>query len=125
MATNDKKELTEQEQKFIDALYGEAEGDPETAKVLAGYPKGTSLRTIVSRLSDDVVREVQSFIAINAWKAHKALSRVIDNPSGLGSANLVAAANSVLDRAGITKKDKIELPLDTPMAILILPPKNT
>lgn len=112
-------------QSFIDYLFGVADGDPEKAKTLAGYPSNLPLRAILRSLSAEVIKEVEAYMAICAYKAFMALNKVMDDPNQLGANHLLNVANSVLDRAGIVKKDKLEIETNLPTALLILPPKDT
>ena len=55
-----KRKLTEQQQKFLDALSSEAKGDINIALELAGYQPGAS-NSVVNSLKDEIIEpEVKS-----------------------------------------------------------------
>lgn len=118
------KDLTEREQLFIKYLSGSAKGDPYKAKELAGYSEHYSLTSLMKRVSPYVTKEAASYLEINALKAAMKLSELVDSPTKLGANNLISAANSILDRAGIVKKDKLEVEHTVSTALLVLPEKK-
>lgn len=123
------KELTEQEELFIQLLFDEEinpDNDPEVALELAGYPKGTSyirlLRDIKSTIQDDV----QNYFLAKSAMAAKQLTRIAGGQLQSPFADkLISACTQVLDRAGVTKKDRQELEIKAPEGIVILPPLNS
>ena len=48
------RNLTEKQQKFLDVLFEEAEGNPVTAKKLAGYSENNSTSAITSSLQEEI-----------------------------------------------------------------------
>lgn len=124
MTTQDTKEPTVMQELFLEALFGVAKGDPMKAKKLAGYGDTVGLRTVMKGLSKVLTEEVSSYITLHAVKAAQGLIDSIDDPTAPGTSNKLAAANSVLDRAGVVKKDKLEVTLEAPTALLIMPPKS-
>lgn len=119
-------DLTPQEELFIDALFDtelNPDNDPDIAKQVAGYPASMSavrvLRTIKGRLQDDV----QSYFLSRAPLAARKVTELMrqDNPAP-GSEKILAAAVQVLDRAGVTKKDKQEIEVTLPIGVIPLPP---
>jgi hypothetical protein len=63
-------------------------------------------------------------LALNAPKAALGMIGVLDDPSALGARNTVAAAKELLDRAGVVKKEKMEV-TGPEGAMFILPPKQS
>ena len=111
--------LTTQEQNFIENL---VEGlDPKKAAEAAGFHPlyGYQLR---KRLSKFIVEAAEDYLALHAVKAAKHVTDTLDaempNPIKL------QAANSLLDRVGIIKKDTIQAPV-IKANIFILPEKKT
>ena len=64
------KELTEQQQKFIDALFGEAHGSPKKAGEIAGYSP-FSYSKVVKSLKDEILERAEYSLAFNSAKAVK------------------------------------------------------
>lgn len=114
---------TAQQEKFIDALCGDAKGNPDLAKRLAGYSRAFPLRKVLAGLSDELIKEVNSLVILYSAKAHFSLTSVLDDPTTPGAGNLINAANSVLDRAGIIKKTEQEDKQIGPSAIIFIPAK--
>jgi len=62
-------------------------------------------------------------ISMNAPKAALGVVGVLDDPTALGAKNAVSAAKEVLDRAGVVKKEQVEVTAPKG-AMFILPPKK-
>lgn len=116
------KNLTEQQQKFLDVLYEEAHGDIRTAMNLAGYSPTTHKSVVTIALSEEIADLTMRFIATSSTKAVYSMYEVMTNPVKLGNKEKMAAAKDLLDRAGFTKTEKIEVKAQEP--VFILPSKN-
>ena len=117
------KKLTDRQNLFVDAIIGEAAGDIRAAMDIAGYSKNTTIREAVEPVKDSIVEAAQLMIAMNAPKAAMGITNVITDPSALGARNIIAAAREVLDRAGIGKKETLEVK-GPEGGIFILPAKQ-
>jgi hypothetical protein len=117
------KSLTPLQQKFLDALFGEAEGDPQLAKKLAGYSPDTATMHIINSMKEEIIEQAQLYLAMHSPKASKAMVDVMDDPVALGNDNKLKAAAQILDRVGIAKQEKVEVKSNT-TGIFLLPPKN-
>ena len=60
--TNNNRKLTEQQQKFLDALSGEASGDIKTALQIAGY-EDTSYYAVVKSLRQEIIDTANTILA--------------------------------------------------------------
>jgi hypothetical protein len=123
------EDLTEQELLFLELLFDEDLNpwcDPEVARDGAGYPKTVSAKQLMRKLKPLMQEDTQSYLLTKAPLAAKILTDVLksDNPSPSVD-KLISAATQVLDRAGITKKDKQEVEVKVPDGILILPALNS
>ena len=117
--------LTEIEEKFIAALFSEeAQGNVNRACEMIGYNKANAMK-LFRQVKDEVVRRAEEYVALQSPKAAIRIGQVLDDPATLGATNILAAANTILDRAGITKKDRVELDIKAPTGILILPSKDS
>lgn len=115
--------LNEKQQKFIDVLYSEAEGDPEKAKVLAGYSEQTRTNQILTSLQEELTKHTRTFLATaGQLKAAYAFVNVLGDPTQLGAKEKMQAAKEILDRTGITKSEQVEVKAESP--VFILPPKQ-
>jgi hypothetical protein len=117
--------LTDKQELFLEALMGPARGDPYRAKELAGYGPQYSLRQILKAIGNDIPRETAALIELYSLKATHKLVELLDDPTMPGGPVLVNAANSILDRAGVIKKDKLEVNFVAPTALVYLPLKKT
>lgn len=113
---------TEKQQKFLEALFGEAKGDLKLAKDLAGYSKNTRVDEVTQGLEETIVDLTKKYIANNGPKAVFAVQDIIDQPTALGNRERLAAAKDFLDRAGFKQSEKVEVKTDNP--IFVLPAKE-
>ena len=118
------KQFTTMQKAFLDALFGEAEGDLKAAKNAAGYSAATSMHEVIDPIRDEIVERASSVLAVHAPKAAFSMIGVMDAPAQLGARNIVTAAAQVLDRAGVVKKEQVEVTAPEG-GIFILPPKKT
>ena len=123
MTMTTKKELTEQQKKFIEVLFAEAAGDPVKARKLAGYSEGYSTKAIMNTLREEVIEATQLFIAMNAPRAAMAVVSGVVDPTELGMKDKLNAAKDLLDRAGLVKTEKVQLEANTG-GIMFLPAKD-
>ena len=118
-----KKEYTEKQQLFLEALYDKAGGDIRAAMRLAGYSDTTKMQTVVEGLKDEIIEQSELLLASNAPKATYSILNVLNDPGSLGARNAISAAREVLDRAGIVKREKVEV-TGPESGLFILPPKQ-
>lgn len=118
------RQLTDLEDAFIEALFGEAKGDPRAAVKIAGYPTGTKWQTVVSNLNDHILNRTEEFLAAIAPRAALGLAEALNDPTTPGIKNAIASAMQVLDRIGISRKDRLEITSGDGSAVFILPAKD-
>ena len=123
MTMTTKKELTEQQKKFIEVLFAEAAGDPVKARKLAGYSEGYSTKAIMNTVREEVIEATQLFIAMNAPRAAMAVVSGVVDPTELGMKDKLNAAKDLLDRAGLVKTEKVQVEANTG-GIMFLPAKD-
>lgn len=121
--STDKKPLTEMQEKFLDALCGEANGNIRAAMSIAGYSEYTKAFEVVNPIKDEIVERASLMLAMNAPKATFGMLNVLDDPGALGARNAIAAATQILDRAGLVKKEVVEV-RGQGGGIFVLPPKQ-
>ena len=119
-----KRELNEQQQKFLDALAHEAKGNIKQALAIAGYAE-TSQSNIVSSLKDEIVDVATKILAKSAPMASQKLVEILmsDDPIPQVGAKL-QAAQTLLDRVGVAKRDKLDVTHTASSGIFILPNKD-
>ena len=124
LPTEKKRKLNEQQQKFLDALAHESKGNIKDALAIAGYAE-TSQSNIVSSLKDEIVDVATKILAKSAPLASQKLVEILmsDDPIPQVNAKL-QAAQTLLDRVGVAKKDKLDITHNMASGIFILPNKG-
>ena len=118
------KELTEQQENFLSALFGKAEGSPKKAGEIAGYAP-SSYPKVIKALKDEILERAEYSLALNSAKAVKGLVDALDEDGKTPGVNIrMEAAKQILDRVGLVKKDKIEMTGQVAHGIFILPAKD-
>ena len=118
------KELTIQQKTFINALFGEAKGNPKKAGEIAGY-SDSSYPNVVKSLKEIIVEKAESVLALHSPKAVMGLVDALEEDGMTPAANIrIEAAKQILDRVGIVKKEKIDIHAQVAHGIFILPPKD-
>ena len=118
------KELTDQQKTFLNALFGEANGSPKLAGEIAGYSEH-SYPKVVKSLKDEILQRAEEVMASYSQKATMGLVKAMDEDGSVPGASIrVEAAKQILDRVGLTKKEKLDVNLKSISGIFILPPKE-
>lgn len=119
------EDLTEQQQLFLDAMADEINNptsDVEVAKEFAGYPPTYSSVKLIRELSKALEEDIRFYLLGRSLFAAKKMFELASDPNPLpGSEKILNASKEILDRAGITKKDKIELETTGPIHVIELP----
>ncbi len=117
------KELTIKQQSFLDHLVS-CNGDTKRAAELAGYAEG-SYTSVVKALKTEIIELAENILAQNAPKASLKLVEVMDSTDPIPQANVrLQAAQTLLDRVGLAKTDKLDVNLQTNNGLFILPAKQ-
>lgn len=117
------RNLTTNQQKFLEVLFDEAGGDVVSAKKIAGYSENTPTRLIVESLKDEIAEATRSYFSRTAPKAAMAMVSALSDPTELGIKDKMAAAKDLLDRAGLGKVEKVDVS-SSGGGIFYLPPKE-
>ena len=111
------------QQSFLDNLVS-CNGDTKRAAELAGYAEG-SYTSVVKALKTEIIELAENILAQNAPKASLKLIEVMDSTNPIPQANVrLQAAQTVLDRVGISKTDKLDVNLQNTNGLFILPAKQ-
>ena len=118
------KVLTAQQEKFLDALFGEANGNPKRAGEIAEYAEGSYTYAIKS-LKSEIVQRAETVLAAHSPKAVMGLVSGLDADGSLPQANIrIEAAKQILDRVGLGKREQLDINAKVAHGIFILPPKD-
>jgi hypothetical protein len=118
-----KKELTTKQQIFLDNLLV-CGGDAKRAAEIAGYAEG-SYTAVVKALKTEILELTQSVLAMSAPQAALKLVNIMNSDEPIPQANIrLQAAQTLLDRVGISKTDKMDIRVEGSGGLFILPAKN-
>ena len=119
-----KRNLTDMQEKFLDVLFGEAHGNPREAAKIAGYSEH-SYPKVIRNLKKEITELAENHLSTHSAKAATRLTTLLDEDGTTPHAGIrLAAANSVLDRVGIVKKDQLDINMRAVHGIFILPAKD-
>ena len=120
--TNNKaKALTEKQQSFLDNLI-QTGGDPKKAAELAGY--SGNYHQVIKSLRQEVIELASDVLARSAPAAAFKLVDIMNSDSPIPQvSNKLTAAQTILDRVGVSKSDKLDVTHSTGGGIFILPEK--
>jgi|TARA_B100001094_G_scaffold183887_1_gene178163 hypothetical protein len=124
IAKTQKRNLTDMQEKFLDVLFTEAQGNPREAARIAGYSEH-SYPKVIRNLKKEITELAETHLSTHSAKAATRLTALLDEDGTTPQASIrLAAANSLLDRVGITKKDQLDINMKSLHGIFILPPKD-
>ena len=119
---NNSKQLTEKQQKFLDYLI-ETNGNPKEAAEMAGY-SGNHYQ-VVKSLKNEIIDLATDVLAHSAPEAAFKLVDIMQTDRPIPQiANKLQAAQTILDRVGVTKKERLEVNHNTSGGVFILPAKK-
>ena len=98
-----KRELTEKQQSFLNHLV-DTHGDAKKAAELAGYT--SHYHHVVKTLKSEILELTQEILANSAPKAAFKVVEIMDSKR---PNNKLAAAQTLLDRVGVSKVDKVDV----------------
>ena len=120
-----KRRLTDSQEKFLDALFGEAQGNPKKAGELAGYSEH-SYPKVLRNLKQEIVSRAENYLAVHSARAATKMVNMLDEDGTTPHANIrLEAAKQILDRIGVVKKDSLDINMKAAHGIFILPAKET
>ena len=121
--TTDKKNkvLTEKQQSFLDNLI-QTGGDPKKAAELAGY--SGNYHQVIKSLRQEVIELASDVLARSAPAAAFKLVDIMNSDHPIPQvSNKLTAAQTILDRVGVSKSDKLDVTHTAAGGIFILPEK--
>ena len=117
-----KKELTEKQKLFLQYLV-ETQGDAAEAAKKAGYK--SHYYHVVKTLKSEILEMTQQVLANSAPKAAFKLVEIMDSKKPIIQAsNKLAAAQTLLDRVGVSKVDKLDVSHNVGGGIFLMPDKE-
>lgn len=117
-----KRELTEKQSAYL-AAFIENGGNNQAALRQAGYAE-TNGTAVMRSLSSEIIEAAQQMLAANSMKAAMGLVNALDDDGNIPRAELkVKAAESILNRVGLGKKETVEHNVTAIHGVVLLPNK--
>ena len=115
------RKLTEKQQSFLDYLI-ETGGNPKEAAELAGY-SGNHYQ-VIQTLREEIVDLASDVLARSAPQAAFKLVEVMNSDKSMPQVNTkLQAAQTILDRVGVSKRERLDVNHNVNGGIFILPEK--
>lgn len=119
-----KRKLTEQQETFLNALSGEAKGNIVKAMEVAGYSP-TSKSHLVDTLKEEIIEVANKILATSAPRASQKIVEILDSDDPIPQVSAkLQAAQTLLDRVGIAKRDKLDVTHTAAGGIFLIPEKK-
>tara|TARA_R110002020_G_scaffold138973_1_gene309633 strand:+ start:128 stop:502 length:375 start_codon:yes stop_codon:yes gene_type:complete len=115
------KQLTIKQKSFLEHLLVTG-GDPKKAAELAGY---TTHWHVVKSLKNEIIELASTILAQSAPQAAQKLVTVMESNEPIPQASMrIQAAQTILDRVGLGKKDTLDVTHQVTGGVFILPAKE-
>ena len=122
LPTTQKRKLTEKQESFLNNII-ETKGNLKLSAELAGY-SGNHYQVIQS-LKQEIVDLASDVLAREAPLAAFKLVEVLESDKALPQANVkLQAAQTILDRVGVAKTERLQIDQNVNGGIFILPEKQ-
>jgi len=119
------RNYTSKQQAFLDALYANSTGDINQAMVSAGYTEGAGSTALVKSLKNEILEIANLILTRNAPKAANKLVNIMDSDAPIPQANQkLNAAQSLLDRVGLVKENRLQVDHNVTGGIFVMPAKE-
>ena len=119
------RNYTSKQQAFLDALYANSTGDINQAMVSAGYKEGAGSTALVKSLKNEILEIANLILTRNAPKAANKLVNIMDSDAPIPQANQkLNAAQSLLDRVGLVKENRLQIDHNVTGGIFVMPAKE-
>jgi len=120
-----KRNYTEKQQAFLDAMYDSKTGDVRQAMVEAGYDMKAPSTFLLRSLSNELIEIAQHTLAKNAPRAANKIVDIMVSDAPIPQVNQkLQAAQTLLDRVGVVKEQKMNVEHNVSGGIFIIPAKE-
>jgi len=118
-----KRELTEKQEIFVDTLLQNG-GNVTAAMSVAGY-KPNSRQWLVRSVKDEILNRTEHLLALNSARAaQRIISTIDDDGTEPRSEIRLKAAESLLNRVGLGRKDTVQHNVTALHGVVLLPTKK-
>ena len=120
-----KRKYTEKQQSFLDAMYDSKTGDVRQAMTVAGYDSSAPSTFLLQSLSSELIEIATHTLAKNAPRAANKIVDVMTSDMPIPQVNQkLQAAQTLLDRVGVVKEQKMNVEHNVSGGIFIIPAKE-
>jgi len=120
-----KRNYTDKQESFLNALYDSKTGDIRQAMDVAGYKQDAPSTFLLRSLSDEILEIATFMLTKNAPKAASKIVDIITSDTPIPQVNQkLQAAQTLLDRVGIVKEQKLNVEHNVSGGIFIMPAKD-
>ncbi len=83
------------------------------------------MRVTTYKIKEEIITRAEEQLAAFAPRASMGMINALDEDGSLPGANIrMEAAKQILDRVGLSKKEKLDITAKVQHGVFILPPKN-
>jgi len=120
-----KRKYTEKQQAFLDAMYDSKTGDVRQAMTVAGYDSSAPSTFLLQSLSSELIEIATHTLAKNAPRAANKIVDIMTSDMPIPQVNQkLQAAQTLLDRVGVVKEQKMNVEHNVSGGIFIIPAKE-
>ena len=120
-----KRKYTEKQQSFLDAMYDSKTGDVRQAMTGAGYDSSAPSTFLLQSLSSELIEIATHTLAKNAPRAANKIVDIMTSDMPIPQVNQkLQAAQTLLDRVGVVKEQKMNVEHNVSGGIFIIPAKE-
>ena len=120
-----KRKYTEKQQSFLDAMYDSNTGDIRQAMTIAGYDSSAPSTFLLQSLSSELIEIATHTLAKNAPRAANKIVDIMLSDMPIPQVNQkLQAAQTLLDRVGVVKEQKMNVEHNVSGGIFIIPAKE-
>jgi len=120
-----KRKYTEKQQSFLDAMYDSKTGDVRQAMTVAGYDSSAPSTFLLQSLSSELIEIATHTLAKNAPRAANKIVDIMTSDMPIPQVNQkLQAAQTLLDRVGVVKEQKMNVEHNVSGGIFIMPAKE-
>jgi len=120
-----KRVYTDKQEAFLNALYDSETGDVRQAMTVAGYTKESPSTFVINSLSKEILDVATFMLAKNAPRAANKIVDIMTSNEPIPQVNQkLQAAQTLLDRVGVVKEQKMNVEHNVSGGIFIMPAKE-
>jgi hypothetical protein len=120
-----KRVYTDKQEAFLNALYDSETGDVRQAMTVAGYTKESPSTFVINSLSKEILDVATFMLTKNAPRAASKIVDIMTSNEPIPQVNQkLQAAQTLLDRVGVVKEQKMNVEHNVSGGIFIMPAKE-